>query len=192
MRKLTFKGFLTQYVKRLSTQATTSLHKLAAEASNDNPRLREPLLLYAMFARKQDILLAATKDTRLHQEYSDLVSRYSAEQMESILKEESPFLAEEYHKVWRSYLSRKNRLQADNHTKELIRNKVKRLQEKNGVTNYRIYTDLRLNPGNLNAWLKYGDCDKVSLNTARMILHYVEGFDSAQQANLLVDDSASI
>ena len=182
MRELTFKGFLTQYVKQLSTQDTNSLYKLAAEASSENLRLREPLLLYAMFAQKQDVLLAATKDALLHKEYADLVSRYSAEQMESMLREVSPFLVEEYHKVWRSYLSRKNRLQADNHTKELMRNKVKRLQEKNGVTNYRIYTDLSLNPGNLNAWLKHGDCTKVSLDTARMTLRYVEGFAPGQQA----------
>ena len=85
----------------------------------------------------------------------------------------------EYTKVWRSYLSRKNRGQADDHTKELMRQKVKRLQEKYGVTNYRIYTDLRLNPGNLNAWLKHGDSDKVSLDTARKTLRYVEGRVSA-------------
>lgn len=176
MRELTFRGFLTQYVKQLSAQNTSSLYKLAAEARGENPRLREPLLLYSMFAQKQDVLLSATKDDLLRDEYTELVSRYSAEQMESLLMEESGVLAEGYHKVWRSYLSRKNRLQADNHTKELMRNKVKRLQEKNGVTNYRIYTDLNLNPGNLNAWLKHGDCDKVSLDTARMVLSYVKGF----------------
>ena len=82
----------------------------------------------------------------------------------------------EYHKVWKSYQSRKNRAQVDDHTKELMRQKVKRLQEKNGVTNYRIYTDLKLNPGNLNAWLKQGDSDKVSLETARRTLRYVEAY----------------
>ena len=41
-------------------------------------------------------------------------------------------------------------------------------------SNYRIYTDLHLNPGNLNAWLKHGDCGKVSLKTARSVLRYAE------------------
>ena len=72
---------------------------------------------------------------------------------------------------------------ADNHTKELMRKKVKRLQEKNGVTNYRIYTDLKLNPGNLNAWLKHGDSEKVSLETARMTLRYVESVPVRQNAD---------
>ena len=60
MRELTFRGFLTQYVKQLSAQETNSLYKLAAEASSNNPRLREPLFLYAVYSQKQDVLLQAT------------------------------------------------------------------------------------------------------------------------------------
>ena len=96
--------------------------------------------------------------------------------MTELFEQASPVLPFEYHKVWKSYQSRKNRAQVDDHTKELLRQKVKRLQEKNGVTNYRIYTDLKLNPGNLNAWLKHGDSDKVSLETARRTLRYVEAY----------------
>lgn len=174
MRELTFRGFLTQYVKRLSVQDTNSLYKLAAEASGSNPRLREPLLLYAVYSEKQDVLLQATKDLALYESYRTVVLQYDANAMTELLEAASPALPAEYHKVWRSYLTTKNRGQADNHTKELMRQKVKRLQEKYGVTNYRIYTDLKLNPGNLNAWLKHGDSDKVSLETARRTLRYVE------------------
>lgn len=53
MRELTFRGFLTQYVKHLSVQETTSLYKLAKEASSTNPRLKEPLFLYALFSQKK-------------------------------------------------------------------------------------------------------------------------------------------
>lgn len=49
MRELTFRGFLAQYVKQLSAEKTNSLYKLAAEAGSSNPRLREPLLLYAVY-----------------------------------------------------------------------------------------------------------------------------------------------
>ena len=34
--------------------------------------------------------------------------------------------------------------------------------------------DLQLNPGNVNAWLKHGNSEKLSLNNARMMLRYVE------------------
>lgn len=178
MRALTFKGFLTQYVRQLSHQNTLSLHKLSAEAASDNPRLREPLLLYAMFSGKLDLLLAVTHESLLEY-YTVLVSQYTVEQITSLLDKGSPLLAMEYHKVWHSYLNRRDQLQADNHTKALMRKKVQRLQQENGVTNYRIYTDLKLNPGNLNAWLKHGDGNKVSLDTARMALRYVEGISHA-------------
>lgn len=179
MRELTFRGFLTQYVKKLSAQDTNSLYKLAEEASRDNPRLREPLFLYALYTQKQDVLLQATKDPVLHSVYYEMTEKYTTDLMTDALVSGSAALPDEYHKVWRSYLSRKNRGQADDYTKELMRQKVKRLQEKHGVTNYRIYTDLKLNPGNLNAWLKHGDSDKVSLDTARRTLRYVEGRVSA-------------
>ncbi len=174
MRELTFKGFLTQYVRSLSQQESNSLYKLAAEAGSGNLRLREPLFLYALYSQKQNVLLQATKEPVLYAQYSVLLSQYDMESMTQVLVSRSDAVPEEYHKVWRSYLSQKNRGKADDHTKELMRQKVKRMQEKYGVTNYRIYTDLKLNPGNLNAWLKHGDGDKVSLDTARKVVRYLE------------------
>ena len=173
MRELTFKGFLTSYVRGLSRNDTNSLYKLAAEAASDNPRLCEPLFLYAMYSGKLTVLLQATKDAALYSAYNEM-AQYTVAQMTTLLENGSSTLPNEYHKVWRSYLSQKNRGQADDHTKELMRQKVKHLQDRYGVSNYRIYTDLRLNPGNLNAWLKHGHSDKVSLETARRTLRYVE------------------
>ena len=176
MRELTFRGFLTRYVKELSKAKTNSLYKLAEEASSDNARLREPLLLFALYSGKQTVLLQATKDQHLFAEYQKMVSQYSAQQMTQMFEDNDSVLPNEYHKVWRSFQSQKNRVQSDDHTKELMRLKVKRLQERCGVSNYRIYTDLKLNPGNVNAWLKHGVADKVSLDTARRTLRYVEGY----------------
>ena len=178
MRELTFKGFLTQYVRQLSKSDTNSIYKLAAEAGSDNPRLREPLLLYALYSSKQAVLLQAAKNPELHTEYQKMLA-YSEEEMTQLLESGSSLLPAEYHKVWRSFQSHKNRGQADDHTKELMRQKVRRLQNQCGVSNYRIYTDLKLNPGNVNVWLKHGAADKVSLDTARRTLRYVEGYHSA-------------
>lgn len=69
MRELTFKGFLAQYLKRLSKSNTNSLYRLAEEASSDNPRLKELLLLFALYSDKQTVLLQATKDQNLLAEY---------------------------------------------------------------------------------------------------------------------------
>ena len=176
MRELTFKGFLTQYVKQLSKSNTTSLYKLYKEACSDSPRLREPLLLYALYSGKQAVLLKATKDPNLFAVYKEMVSQYSAEAMTQLFETSSVTLPEEYHKVWRSFQSQKNKRQSDDHTKELMRQKIMRLQERYGVSNYRIYTDLNLNSGNVNAWLKHGTSDKVSMATARRTLLYVESY----------------
>jgi len=174
VRELTFRGFLTQYVRQLSKADTNSIFKLTREATGGNPRLKAPLLLYALYTGKQDILLRAAKETPLFESFSTVLGQYNEETITQLLGSRSPLLPEEYHKVWKSYLSLKNKGAADDHTKELMRQKVLRLQAQKGVTNYRIYTDLKLNPGNLNAWLKHGYSDKVSLETARSTLRYVE------------------
>lgn len=174
MRELTFPGFLQKYVCQLSEQETLSLYKLANEAAGKNPRLREPLLLYALFSGKKDVLLNATKDKRLHSEYAELLRHYDKALMSKKLKEHSSNLPSGYLKVWKSYDSEKNRMATDNQTKVLMRNKIVRLQNEKQVTNYRLYTDLGLNPGNLNAYLKHGDGSKLSLDTSRKVLNYLE------------------
>ena len=56
MRKLTFKGFLKKYVAELAGVQTASVHKLA-DCMTENPRLKEPLFLYALAFDKVDWLL---------------------------------------------------------------------------------------------------------------------------------------
>lgn len=183
MKQLTFRGFLSRYVRQLSRYDTNGLYKLAQEAAEENARLKAPLLLFALYSGKEDVLLKATKDAALKEHYRSLLDRYSAEAMTKALDGNSSDLNEEYFKVWRSYRSAANKTVSEADTKELMRKKIKRLQEKNGVSNYRIYKDLGLNPGNLNAWLKHGHADKVSLETARKTLRYVEA-SAAQQPYL--------
>lgn len=174
MRELTFAGYLTKYVRRLSANDTTRLSTLADEAARNNPRLREPLLLYAMFTDKTDQLMRQTKDETLQKTYEDLLRRYSAAQMEQALQTDA--LPAAYKKVWSSYVYTRDRHRADDHTKELMRRKIRKLQQTRHITNYRIYTSLGLNPGNVNAWLKHGVEDKVSLSAARAMLQFVEAW----------------
>lgn len=90
-------------------------------------------------------------------------------------------------KVWRSYCSVRDAALADNDTKELIHRRVLELQQKKKLTNYRLYTDLRLNPGNVNAWLKHNDSSKMSLDCARQIYKYAKAtrlFDKKKEVSL--------
>lgn len=172
MRELTFLGFLTVYVRSLSKAGTASVFALAKEASSDNPRLREPLLLYALASGKKDILLRAAKKFGLEEFYAPTLSAIGDNSIETVLAED--ILSKEYIKVWQSYLVRKNSRLKDNSTKELMRSKILLLQKEKGITNYRLYTDLKMNPGNLNAWLKHGEHSKISLACARTCLNYLQ------------------
>ena len=60
----------------------------------------------------------------------------------------------------------------------LMHKRVRELQAQKQVSNYRIYHDLNLNPGNLNAWLTHQDCSKVSLNTTRKTLNYLRQYNA--------------
>lgn len=166
MRQLTFPGFIRSYVRSLSLCDSTNIRKLAAEAASDNPRLREPLLLYADSVRKTELLRSAHEELAAY--YGPLLDRQDLAELLS--RGELPA---EYAKVWTTFLSLRDRPEADAQTKEWMRRKLLRIASEKGISNYRMYTDLHLNPGNVNAWLKHGADEKVSLDTARRILEYV-------------------
>ena len=176
MRELTFVGFLRRYVRDLSISGTNSVSKLTAEAAGDNPRLREPLLLYALFSGKEASLLRSAEGTALEKLYSSVLDRYNKEQMLHAFLTCDPELPSAYHKVWRSYMAQKNRKDTDAQTKELMRQRILAMQADKGVSNYRIYKELDLNPGNINDWLKNGAGEKVSLATARRAFEFVTSF----------------
>lgn len=180
MRKLTFEGFLKQYVAELSEIQTASVHKLADCLMQGNPRMKEPLYLYALVFDKLNLLLRYTKGSAYGKEYEQLSNLYSLEQMLVLLESQSKELPEGYRKVWRSYCSVRDSFLADNDTKELIHRRVVELQQKKHLTNYRLYTDLKLNPGNVNAWLKYNDSSKISLDCARQIYRYAKSYTAVR------------
>ena len=174
MRKLTFAGFTKKYVVSLSEQKTSAIYALTREAIKDNPRLREPLFLYAITNNGIDTLLNATKSTPLFDDYKRLVSQYDDKTVVKALQDRSSALADEYHKVWDSYLSVSKYHERDNRVKEMIRGKVVVLQRDKGISTYRISKDLGLNNANINHWLKHGGTSMVSIDTARLIMQYVE------------------
>ena len=179
MRKLTFEGFLKQYVAELAGVQTAGIHKLA-DCLSENPRLKEPLFLYALAFDKVDLLVRYTANSTIAAEYEQLSNLYSLEQMRLLLENQSLELPEGYLKVWRSYCSVRDAALADNDTKDLIHRRVVEIQQKKHLTNYRIYADLKLNPGNVNAWLKHNDSSKMSLDCARQIYKYAKSYQAAR------------
>lgn len=175
MRPLTFKSFLSNYLRDLSAQGTSAPFRLAKELDSQ-PRLLAPLCLYAA----QD--LTAEQLTHLRQKYPPVDGEFSqnsfllAPQTDLGPALESLADMNAYRKCWNSYLCVRDKKQSDLHTKQLMVKKIKSLQAQQGITNYRIYKGLGLNPGNVNAFLTHEDCSKVSLDTARKILGFVRSY----------------
>ena len=174
MRQLTFSGFVERYVISLSLDNATAVHKLVREAEFQNPRLREPLFLYALSTGRLKTLLTASRSTCLYEEYSRLAEMYTFDSMVDAFVSKPDVLPGGYLKVWRSYQSVSKEHERDVRVKRLIRTRVVSMQENKKVSTYKLCKELRLNNSNVNAWLKHDAPNKVGLETARRILQYME------------------
>lgn len=181
MRKLSFKTFLLRTLKGLSSNGNTSPYKLAKELP-ENPRLLQPLCLYLLLTyNEQQRLNLFRRFPAIAQEFANQsLLRLPASDLEHSL-DTMQDAEDGYHKLWCSYVSVRDRHQADNHTKMLMCRRVRELQTQKQISNYRIYRDLNLNAGNINAWLTHQDVSKVSLSTARRTLNYLRQCDPSHR-----------
>jgi len=169
---MTFKRFLEGYVRSLSNNNTCNIRILVEEIPK-NHRLLVPLLLYTLSASKTDYILALIKDNPEFSGFKEIVKEYTWNSMLVALEQKSHNLEEEYHKVYNSYLRRRDSNKTDNDTKKSFHKIIRDLQEEKGISNYRIYTDLGLNAGNTNAFLKHCDVGRLSLDTVFNIWMYL-------------------
>ena len=171
MRALTFKGFLTQYVKELSQSNTLDLKRLADEATAGNYRLGAPLVVYAVVAEKEEALLRSLGTSDAADDLRGMLRDMSGKPVEETLA--SGNAPADCIKVWSAFQVAKSAPDRERELKDAIRKKVLQMMKTGGYSKYRIYTDLKLNPGNVNSWLKNGDSNKVSYQNAERIMNYV-------------------
>lgn len=174
MRELTFAGFMKKYVAELSVGHTTAIYKLVREATTQNVRLKEPLYLYAVSNGCLATLLSASKKTAFYDEYLTLYSTFSCPELLREIQKATGKLPEEYQKVWHSFCCVKGKARRDERVKSLMAEKIKQLQLDRKISTYRICKDLDINNANVNHWLKNGCNGKVSMDTARKVLQYME------------------
>lgn len=172
MRQLTFQGFLETYVKQLSGAETTSIQRLVMECGNF-PRLKEPLFMYALETDKLELLVHYAEKSGEY-ELLQWSKAYTKDKLKSAVVRRSPEVPVNFQKVWDSYQYFANKKTHENETKELMREEILKIQDQKNISNYRLYKDLNLNAGNINTWLKNGEGNKVSLQTARRILQYAK------------------
>ena len=173
MRPLTLKGFLESYVKYLSGEKTVDLPRLVSLLPSE-PRLAEPLVLWAAVTGRSDRLTAALEGDPLVQEVR-LVEQLAADgRLEDVLTSADPRLRPEYAKAWRSYAARRDAPARDARLKLEARERVLALETEKKVSRYRMAKDLGLNPGNLNAFLVQGNPRKLGLDKAYELVRYLE------------------
>ena len=160
MRELTFKGYLQQQLCELSSCNSKSLYKFAQLAER-NARLKSVLCLYLVNFVPDNLKKQLCKRFSYVAIECERLSGVPLEQLCGSLSE------------YATYLSHKNTKANEDKIKALMQKRIVELQKEKGITNYRIYKSLDLNPGNVNAFLKNGDVSKIGLNTARKILVFV-------------------
>lgn len=164
MTKISFKGWLAGEIRILAPGEELRPASLA-RAAEANPRLTEYAVLYLLETGRE-----APAGSILSSDRSKLA--YSYMQGGSFSDEES--VPQRYRKTLASWRARRDRsaLTAESKASRLAANV--RLKERTGSRVAQMSRDLGINKGNLNAYFKYEDPSKLSLETATRVFRYLE------------------
>ena len=165
MRQQLFINYLKEYLQDVSGFQTANIHKLA-DASKKNLRIRDCLILYCALSNTQKILNQFTNN-----KYEDVLKRLN--EYNFLSDEFSDF---EFKKIYTSYQHKINVTEYSDITKEKAHDNIVRMMNEKGISNYRVYKDLNLNPGNINDYLTNKNVKKVSLQTVKQIYNYVSSY----------------
>lgn len=167
MRELTFKGYLEQQLCELSGYKSKSLYKFA-KSSADNARLKNVLCLYLNNYTNESLKIKIQKKYPYVAEECKRTAGKNAADFDDSLSE--------YRTVYENYLYKRDLKKSENKIIMLMQRQITAVKQEKGISNYRVYKNLSLNPGNINAFLTNGDVTKVGLNTARTILAFVRDY----------------
>ena len=173
--KLTFRGWLLSYCQELTGLKTTSVKKLVSAVEGSAPHASAAVFLLAVEAGRVADLISRSSDPELLAEWESVSAMLSegpngAEAFARVNYDDLPV---RYRKVIDVYDAVAEERENDEHAKALMAEKTVAALEKAGKTRYRLCKDLKLNEGNVYAWLA-GDPSKVSRATARRAWRYAE------------------
>jgi len=175
MRRPVFNRWIKRQVLEIAGTDSFSLRKLAAAAQKKNPRLVEPLLLYAIIAGQVDRLISFVYKNDVLESYKSVLPVLMGIDLEeaALSGQFVDSLPREYSKILTSYRASYNRPETAKDSKRMRWERSRALQLEKGVATADIYRALGLNAGNVNAYMKHGDTDKVSLQNATDIMTYL-------------------
>ena len=172
MRELTFKGYLLSQLQQLSGFDSTSLYAFSQMAGS-NARLKDALSLYLVMYTEDNLRDKLLKKYDYMNSSCDRLSGINECNLDSYLSADG---LSEYKTVFDNYQYQCNKKKNEDKLKLMMYEKIFTVKEKKNVSNYRIYKSLNLNHGNVNSFLKNGDASKVSLDTVRRILAFVNEY----------------
>lgn len=172
MRELTFKGYLLSQLQELSGFNSTSLYTFSQFACN-NVRLKDVLSLYLVMYTEENLRSKLLKKFDYLNSSCEKLKGLNDDNVGTYLKNDS---LSEYTTVYNNFLHQRNHKEQEDRLKTMMYKRISEVKQAKCVTNYRIYKELNLNPGNVNAFLKNEDTSKVSLDTARKILAFVNDY----------------
>lgn len=169
MRELTLKVYLLSQLQELSGFNSTSLYAFSQLAHN-NARLKDTLTLYLVMYTEENLRNKLLKKFDYLNNSCEKLKGLDNNNVETYLQNDS---LSEYRTIYNNFLYQRNRKEQEDRLKMMMYRRISEVKQAKCVTNYRIYKELNLNPGNVNAFLKNEDTSKVSLDTARKILTFV-------------------
>ncbi len=177
---LSFEGYVHRALEEKTGLATTNLSRLVRCALADNS-IKELVFIYAMLRNKKYHLMSLVWNTPLEEEYRAALRVLASEgSLEAFLQSKRTPIT--YRRIYSDFLhypvKAAARKKDDAKQIERLRERTVRALEACNITRYRLCTNLKLNPGNVYAYLS-GDVSKVSLATAQKICDYV--YELAQQ-----------
>ena len=172
MRKLSLKSYMEKQMITLSGLNSKSLYRFSA-LSEKNARLKDTVVLYLMLFVKDDLKWHLLNKYSYLSPGCEKLAGITQENAESFLEEGS---LSNYRTIYENYLNTISTHDNENRIKQMMYDRIVLLQQEKGITNYAIYKSLKLNPGNVNAFLKNGDVSKLSLDTVRCILEFVNHY----------------
>lgn len=152
-------------------------------AQDTTPRLIEPLFLYAFETGKTETLLDYLWRDDVRASYGHMLEMLEGQdglQTMALSEDNSVTLPREYSKHLASFRVAFNKPETDAESKRMRWERSRDLQLKNGISNAEIYKALGLNPGNVNAYMKHGALDKVSLQNSTDIMKYLYAVESLE------------
>jgi hypothetical protein len=174
LKKPSFLSFLKNYLRYLGDCRSLALPTLVQLGSTDYPRVVEPLYFYAIETDQLGRLLRLSEGMWFYDDYLSLSKRFeSKEELLNALDAHDASIPLRYRKIYLSYKSERDKTANDKAFAQLARIELLEQLAGKGISKYRVYTDLNLNPGNINRYLKHGDTKNISRQTVNKVLRYV-------------------